>query len=459
MVNVAKLREEQKAVEKLARSQERELLQLARLISAAEKAPSVESPPRAGGKRAGKALTTPKARGRVGRSKAESLQDAATPIKEADASAKNAEDETSAKPLDRGESGCIEESQADDAGKIAEKSTSPKGGKRKAASADVTSEEAAKREKKVKPEGPYSKYKDIGDGAIPEPELARIPVAPESNSMKVVSWNVGGLRAFVKGRLEDLKEVVRRETPDVLGILEHKLQEGDTETTIATVLEALPDYTAAAVNCSTAKKGYSGTVVFLRKDSMTPLSVQAYDLPSALDEGRLISVEYEAFVVVLAYVPNSGDGLKRLDQRVEQWDKELLSNLSDLAQKKPVMLIGDLNVAHLDIDIWNVEAPHVPKSASTTPQERESFGRLLDAGFVDGFRHIHPEAQGAFTYWSVRAKNRPQNRGLRLDYVVVSKDMVTKESANPAAPTLHDVFHLTDLCKGDHCCVGATLTL
>merc|ERR1711879_1106206 len=112
----------------------------------------------------------------------------------------------------------------------------------------------------------------------------------------------------------------------------------------------------------------------------------------------------------------AGDALKRLDERIERWDVELRDRLTMLASKKAVLLIGDLNVAHLDLDIWNVEAPHIAKSAGTSPQERESFGKLLGAGFVDAFRHLHPDAHGAFTYWSVRAGNRPFNKGLRLDY-------------------------------------------
>lgn len=161
--------------------------------------------------------------------------------------------------------------------------------------------------------------------------------------------------------------------------------------------------------------------------------------------------------MVLAYVPNSGDGLKRLDDRIEKWDADLQALLSATAERKPVMLVGDLNVAHLDADIWNVEAKHVEKSAGTTPQERTSFGKLLDSGFVDGFRHVHPEALGAFTYWSVRAGNKPKNKGLRLDYAVVSKDLIAEGDARP---TLVDAFHLPELApNGDHCPVGATIAL
>jgi exodeoxyribonuclease-3/AP endonuclease-1 len=353
--------------------------------------------------------------------------------------------ETEEKPAlpSRGLSGCIEESQDANA-----TSTTP----------DDLAAKPAKRAKKAKPEGPYTKYKTEGDGTIPEASLQRREVPETKKSFKVVSWNVGGLRAFLKNRIQDLKELASREAPDVIGMSEHKLQEGDTENSVNELLEALPDYTLTAVNCSTVKKGYSGTMVLMRKGSLVPLHVDTSDLASAAGEGRLITMKFEPLTVVMVYVPNAGDGLKRLDERVGQWDSQLREKLVELAKEKPTMLVGDLNVAHLDADIWNVEAPHVPKSASTTPQERASFGSLLDAGFVDGFRHVHPDALGAFTYWSVRAGNRPKNKGLRLDYAVVSKDMTSVEDS-ASKPSLIDVFHMVDLAPGDHCAIGAVVAL
>jgi len=315
-----------------------------------------------------------------------------------------------------------------------------------------------KKGKKAKPEGPYTKFKE--EGSIPEPAIVRKELPTGAKSFKAVSWNLGGLRGFLKSRPDALPELVRREQPDVLGILEHKLQEGakETEAAIEALLESLPDYESAAVHCSTAKKGYSGTLILLRKDGPKPLSVQPLDLPSAKDEGRLIIMEFEAIYLVLAYVPNSGEGLKRLDERIGQWDVQLREKLEELASKKPAVLIGDLNVAHRDVDIWNVEAPHIPKSPGTTNKERESFSSLLGAGFVDGFTQMHPEALGAFTYWSIRAGNRPKNRGLRLDYAVASRSLLSDEKVGEG-PTLVDVFHLPEMSKGDHCPVGALLSL
>jgi len=313
------------------------------------------------------------------------------------------------------------------------------------------------RARKPKPEGPYTCFKE--QGCIPEPSLPRRPADDLQGRRRLglLSWNVGGLRAFLKSKVADLQEAVKQAEPDVLGIVEHKLQESgsDTEAALNALLEALPDYKMGAVSYSTAKKGYSGTLVLLRKTFEEPIKVSAEDLPSAANEGRLVVTEFQALFVVQCYVPNSGDGLKRLSERIEQWDLQLRDRLKALAQQKAVVLIGDLNVAHQDKDIWNVEAPHIPKSAGTTPQERESFSKLLESGFKDGFALRHPEALGAFTYWSVRAGNRKSNRGLRLDYVLVSEGMAAESAVE--GPVLLDTFHLPALAQGDHCPVGAVI--
>merc|ERR1712032_140779 len=176
-------------------------------------------------------------------------------------------------------------------------------------------------------------------------------------------------------------------------------------------------------------------------------------LEKGADEGRTICVDMPKLFVVVSYVMNSGDGLVRLKKRLGHWDPKMRSYLQSLSKKKPVVLLGDLNVAHRDEDIWNVEAPHVPKSSTTTPEERASFGKLLQAGFVDGFAHMHPDVKGAFTYWSVRAGNRKPNRGLRLDYAIASEGMFKK--TKPGAK-LADAFHLPAYApSGDHCPVGA----
>jgi hypothetical protein len=216
----------------------------------------------------------------------------------------------------------------------------PKAARRKktevTAEGNAPGKEAAepKRGKKAKPEGPYTKFKEAG--TIPEQSVERKELPPDAKLFKAVAWNVGGLRSFARNRSDALPELVRHEKPDVLGIMEHKMQEGaaDTDSTMKDLLERLPDYEASLVNFSTVKKGYSGTLVFLRKDGPKPLSVEPCELSAAQDEGRLIVMEFDALFVVLAYVPNSGDGLKRLDERIEQWDLQLREKLQQLAAKK-----------------------------------------------------------------------------------------------------------------------------
>eukprot|EP00438_Fugacium_kawagutii_P031524 Skav224977 [mRNA] locus=scaffold560:98827:111464:+ [translate_table: standard] len=181
-----------------------------------------------------------------------------------------------------------------------------------------------KRAKKAK-EGPYTRYKE--QGSIPEPDLPRREV-PEGKTLQLLAWNVGGLRAFLKTR------------------------EGaaDSDTALKELSAALPDYEVACVNYSTAKKGYSGALIMLHKDCPKPINALAEDLPSAKDEGRMVVLEFETLYVILCYVPNSGDGLKRLTERIDKWDVQLRERLQKLAAKKHVVLMGDLNVAHQDKD-------------------------------------------------------------------------------------------------------------
>ena len=237
--------------------------------------------------------------------------------------------------------------------------------------------------------------------------------------------------------------------------------------------------------CATDKKGYSGLVTLIKKDVVEPIgahslrnatvkvetpqkSLEKYELVSAHrglgmppnqseynSEGRVITLNLAKpnVYLVFSYVPNSGDGLKRLRYRIDTWEADCREYLQQLAKEKPVCYVGDLNVAHLDSDIWNAGAKHLEKSAGTTTEERNNFSKLLDCGFVDGFRHFHPDAKGHFTYWSVRARNKPHNRGLRLDYTVVSESLVNDSNASIQ---LADAFLDKDLCAphGDHCAVG-----
>eukprot|EP00746_Dinoflagellata_sp_MGD_P072489 gnl/MRDRNA2_/MRDRNA2_29416_c0_seq1.p1 gnl/MRDRNA2_/MRDRNA2_29416_c0~~gnl/MRDRNA2_/MRDRNA2_29416_c0_seq1.p1 ORF type:complete len:458 (-),score=125.64 gnl/MRDRNA2_/MRDRNA2_29416_c0_seq1:217-1590(-) len=340
-----------------------------------------------------------------------------------------------------------------------EKGKNESGKKRKVEEAASTVEgeqqkdtnKSTKSSKRSKKEGPYTQYKGQ---SIPL-SAPRIVPAAEKTGFKAICWNIGGLRAFLDKNMDRLKNLVKQEKPDCLGILEHKLQEGEhVETATKTLKEAFPEYTEIKFNCSTEKKGYSGVAALIHKDALH--MIKGIEIEKEDTEGRVITIEHEKLYLVLCYVPNSGDGLKRLDERIKDWDPKLRKRLKTLEEKgKPVLLLGDLNVAHQDLDIWNVEAPHVPKSAGTTNEERDSFGVLLAEGFIDGFRHFNPDCAGAFSYWSVRAGNRSTNRGLRLDYAVASKALV----AEATETRMVDAFHLPEFSpNGDHCPVGASIS-
>lgn len=178
---------------------------------------------------------------------------------------------------------------------------------------------------------------------------------------------------------------------------------------------------------STEKAGYSGVVALLHSGSaLKPQSVTVgLGGQGFVSEGRALTLRYPNFFVCSVYSPNSGEGLKRLDYRLKEWEPALGAHLRTLDAEAPVLLLGDLNVAHLDSDIWNVGAKHLPKSAGTTPEERAAFSTLLSTNrLVDVFRHFFPTACGCFTYWSQRAGNRPFNRGLRLDYSLASSRLL-----------------------------------
>ena len=249
--------------------------------------------------------------------------------------------------------------------------------------------------------------------------------------MKLISWNVNGLRACVgKGFYESLAAL----DADVVCLQETKLQEGQ----IDLALEGYETFWNYA-----DKKGYSGTAIFTRRH---PLSV-TYGLGIDLHdhEGRIITAEYDSFYLVTAYVPNSQDGLRRLDYR-QQWDKDLRAYLKELETKKPVVLCGDLNVAHREIDLKNPKSNR--KNAGFTDEEREGFQQLLDAGFVDTFRHFYPDQTDIYSWWSYRVRAREKNAGWRIDYFVVSEAL---------RPRLVSACIHTDVFGSDHCPVEVVI--
>ena len=250
--------------------------------------------------------------------------------------------------------------------------------------------------------------------------------------MKFVSWNVNGLRACVnKGFMDSFYQL----DADFFCLQETKLQEGQIQ------LE-LPGY--HQYWCCAQKKGYSGTAIFTKHK---PLSV-AYGLGiEELDtEGRLITLEYQEFYLVTCYTPNAQRGLARIDHRME-WEKALREYLMQLDVKKPVVYCGDLNVAHQEIDLKNPASNR--GNAGFSDQERDAFSRLLGSGFTDSFRHLYPDATGAYSWWSYMFNARQNNAGWRIDYFVVSDRL---------AGAISDATIHPDIMGSDHCPVGLDLS-
>lgn len=243
--------------------------------------------------------------------------------------------------------------------------------------------------------------------------------------MKFISWNVNGLRAVVK---KDFAATFQKLDADFFCIQETKMQAGQLK------LE-LPGYRQYFNYAE--RKGYSGTAIFTKHE---PLSVHyGIDTPAFDHEGRAITLEYPDFYLVTSYVPNSGAQLKRLDFRMG-WDQAFQQYLKRLDANKPVILCGDLNVAHHEIDLKNPQSNH--HNAGFTDEERQSFTKLLDQGFIDTFRHFYPDKAGIYSWWSYRFHARDRNAGWRIDYFVASKRL---------ASHLTDAKILTDVLGSDHC--------
>lgn len=251
--------------------------------------------------------------------------------------------------------------------------------------------------------------------------------------MKLISWNVNGLRAAMgKGFMDTFAQL----DADAFCLNETKLQPGQIELD-------LPGY--HQYWNSAEKKGYSGVAVFTRQE---PLSVRYGIGVDEFDhEGRVLTLEMPQFYLVSCYTPNSQDGLKRLEYRM-RWENAFLSYLKSLEREKPVVLCGDLNVAHQEVDIKNPKSNRM--NAGFTDQEREKMTRLLNAGFVDTFRALHPDETGAYSWWSYRFHARENNAGWRIDYFIVSESL--REHVREAA--IHpEVF------GSDHCPVELVLDI
>ncbi len=251
--------------------------------------------------------------------------------------------------------------------------------------------------------------------------------------MKLISWNVNGLRACLgKGFMDFFAQA----DADIFAIQETKMQEGQAQLD----LSGYREYWNSA-----DKKGYAGTAVFSKAE---PLSV-AYGI--GLDrhdhEGRVITLEYPDFYFVNVYTPNSQRELARLDYRME-WERDFRAYLLALDGKKPVVVCGDMNVAHREIDLKNPKSN--ASNAGFTPQEREQMTALLEAGFVDSFRYLYPDRAGAYTWWSYMFQARSKNAGWRIDYFLVSQKLRDR---------IEDSFICADVLGSDHCPIGLELSL
>ena len=251
--------------------------------------------------------------------------------------------------------------------------------------------------------------------------------------MKLISWNVNGLRACVKKGFE---EFFKEADADIFCVQETKLQEGQI------------DFAPEGYHCYwnyAEKKGYSGTAVFAKEQPLNVtygIGIEEHD-----HEGRVITLEYESFYFVTVYTPNSQTELARLDYRM-QWEDDFRDYLKKLDEQKPVIMTGDLNVAHEEIDLKNPKT--TKKNAGFTQEERDKFTELLNAGFVDSFRYFYPDLAGAYSWWSYRFKAREKDAGWRIDYFVVSERWAEK---------MEDAKIYKTVMGSDHCPVGLEIQI
>ncbi len=251
--------------------------------------------------------------------------------------------------------------------------------------------------------------------------------------MKIISWNVNGLRAAEK---KGFTEFFLKEDADIFAIQETKMQVSQLTDTMH--FDGYEIYMNSA-----ERKGYSGTLVYTKKK---PLSCVYNIEGDDSNEGRVITLEYEDFYFVCAYVPNSKEKLARLDFRME-WENHLRNHLLKLQETKPVIYTGDLNVAHEEIDIKNPETNH--KNAGFSDEERAKFSELLASGFKDTFRELYPDTV-KYSWWSYRFNAREKNAGWRIDYFVVSNNLMDK---------VEDSLIYDDVYGSDHCPVGLKVAL
>ena len=249
---------------------------------------------------------------------------------------------------------------------------------------------------------------------------------------KFISWNVNGLRACVeKGFMDFFREV----DADIFCLQETKLQKGQ----INLDLPGYYQYWNYA-----EKKGYSGTAIFTKEEPICATYGMAESIGTDIHdhEGRVITLEFEDYYMITVYTPNSQDELKRLDYRMK-WEDDFLLYLKGLEQNKPIIVCGDLNVAHKEIDLKNPKTNR--KNAGFTDEERSKFTALMEAGFTDTFRHFYPDLDGAYSWWSYRFHAREKNAGWRIDYFLTSKALNA---------SLKDAVIYKEILGSDHCPIG-----
>ena len=247
--------------------------------------------------------------------------------------------------------------------------------------------------------------------------------------MRIVSWNVNGIRAIIN---KNFAGIVKQINPDILCLQETKAQDEQ-------VMQTLREFDSYSIFSNSAeRKGYSGTVVISKEkpvDASMGIGMKEHD-----NEGRVISLEYDDYIMVNVYVPNSGNDLKRLDYR-QEWDTAFFDYLKRLEDKKPVIACGDFNVAHKNIDLARPK-PNYNKSAGFMQEEIDGMDRYTEGGFIDTFRHFYPERKDAYSWWSYRAGARQKNVGWRIDYFLVSKSLI---------PSVRRADLLNDVMGSDHC--------
>ena len=255
--------------------------------------------------------------------------------------------------------------------------------------------------------------------------------------MKLISWNVNGLRAVVTKGFKNFFDQV---DADIFCLQETKLQKEQVDDNIKSIFKEYNEYW----NCA-EKKGYSGTAVFSK---LKPINViYGIGIEEHDKEGRVITLEFDKFYLVNCYTPNSKRELERLDYRM-QWEDAFRNYLLKLNETKPVIMCGDLNVAHKEIDLKNPKTNH--RNAGFTDEERGKMTKLLNAGFTDSFRHLYPEKEGCYSWWSYMFHAREKNAGWRIDYFIVSNSI----NKNIKESTIY-----SDVMGSDHCPVGIEIEI